>query len=76
MVRKISSVTKVGAPTMVHSKNGFVSLLEKHVKEIGNKYDIHNFHCTIHHEVLCTYSAGFAVMKVVVKVVNFILSRA
>ena len=53
-----------------------MSLLEKHVKEIGNKHDILKCHCIIYQEALCSKSAGFAdVMKVVVKVVNFILFR-
>ena len=61
---------------MFGSQNGFVSLLEKHVKEIGNKHDILKCYCIIHQEALCSKSAGFAnVMKVVVKVVNFILFR-
>ena len=71
------SVTTYGAPAIVGSENGFVFLLEKHVKKTGNKHDILKFVCIIHQEALCVKSAGFSdVMNVVVKAVNFILSRA
>ncbi len=39
-------------------------------------HDLLKFHCIIHQEALCAKSAGLAdVMKVVVKTINFILSR-
>lgn len=38
-LEKLVSVTTDGVPAMVCSKNGYVSLLEKHGKEIGNKRD-------------------------------------
>ena len=51
--------------------------MEKHVKLISNKYDILRFHCIIHQETLRAKSAVFGeVVKVVVKAVNLILSRA
>ena len=57
-------------------KIGFVSLLEKHVKEIVNKQNIHKFHCIINQDARWVMSAVFGdVMKVVVKAVSFILSR-
>ena len=62
---------------MVVSKNGFLSFLEKHVKEIGNKRDILKFHCIILQKTLRAKSAGFAdVKKVVGKAANLILFRA
>ena len=70
------SVTTDSVPAIVNSKDGFVSLLKKHVKEIGNKYDILEFHCIVHKEALCTKLTEFAnVLKVVVKAVNFIVSH-
>ena len=76
-LKQLVSVTTDGAPAVVGSKNGSVSLLEKHVKEMGNKHIILKFHCIIHQEALCAKSTGFVdAMKVVVRAVNFILYRA
>ena len=75
-LRKLISVTTDGAPAMVGSNKGFVNLLHKHMKDNGIDHDLLKFHCIIHQEALRAKSSGLPdVMKVVVKTVNFILSR-
>ena len=61
---------------MVGVRKGFVSLLLKHIKAAGYHHQIIRLHCIIHQEALCAKSLEMQdVMKVVVKVVNLILSR-
>ena len=73
---KLVSVTTDGAPAMVGVRKGFVSLLQKHMKEAGHQTQIIRIHCIIHQEALCAKSLEMQeIMKVVVKVVNLILSR-
>ena len=75
-LKKLVSVTKDGAPAMVGMRKGFVSLLEKHIKEAGFQNQIIKIHCIIHQEALCAkYLEMKEVMNVVVKVVNLILSK-
>ena len=47
-LKKLVSDLTDGDPAIVGSKNGNVSLLKKHVKEIGDKLDIFKSHCIIH----------------------------
>lgn len=73
---KLVSITTDGAPAMVGKNNGMVSLLEKYMEGLGMKQYIKKVHCLIHQEVLCAKSSILKeVMDVVVKSVNFILSR-
>ena len=75
-LEKLVSVTTDGAPAMVGVRKGFVSLLEKHIKEAGFQNQIIKIHCIIHQEALCAkYLEMKEVMNVVVKVVNLILSK-
>ena len=70
---KLSGVITDGAPAMVGEKKGFVALLQNH---IGIDKKIIKLHCIIHQEALCAKSLNFKdIMAVVVKTVNFILSR-
>ena len=67
------SVTKDGAPAMVGMRKGFVSLLEKYIKEPGVQNQIIKIHCIIHQEALCPkYLHMQEVMNILVKVVNLI----
>ena len=75
-LEKLVSVTTDGAPAMVGVRKGFVSLLEKHIKEAGFQNQVIKIHCIIHQEALCAkYLEIKEVMNVVVKVVNLILSK-
>ena len=70
---KLSGVITDGAPAMVGEKKGFVALLQNH---IGIDKNITKLHCIIHQEALCAKSLNLKdIMAVVVKTVNFILSR-
>lgn len=74
---KISGITTDGAPSMVGSTSGIVTLLKTYLqtKNINTK-ELMQFHCIIHQEALCSKLLGFEnVMKVVVPTVNFIKSR-
>lgn len=65
-----------GAPSMIGSKIGMVTLLSEHMKEKGIQTDLIKYHCIIHQQNLIGKSLGFDhVMKKVVKAVNFIRSR-
>lgn len=71
---KIFCVTTDGAPAMIGTHKGFVSLL---TARIGRP--LLNFHCIIHQESLCAkISSGSlkSVMDTVVKVVNYIAGRS
>ena len=70
---KLIGVTTDGAPAMIGEKKGFVSLLQEH---IGTDHKLIKLHCIIHQDALCAKSLNFKdIMTVVVKTVNFILSR-
>ena len=75
-LNRLVSVTTDGAPTMIGCKNGFVSLLDKHLKDNAINHTLLKLHCIIHQEALCDKSVTFGdAMNVVVKAVNLILSR-
>ena len=72
----LSAITTDGAPAMVGSEKGFTTLLKKHCAALGHTQQIKCLHCIVHQEALCAKSASMKeVMGVVVKVVNFIISR-
>ena len=72
-LKKLVSVTKDGAPAMVGMRKGFVSLLEKYIKEPGFQNQIIKIHCIIHQEALCAkYLEMQEVMNILVKLVNLI----
>ena len=53
-----------------------MSLLEKHMEDLGINNNITKLQCLVHQEALCAkISSSKSVMNVVVKVVNLILSR-
>ena len=73
---RLVSITTDGAPSMVGKNKGVVSLLQKHMenKEINN--NIVKLQCLIHQEALRAKVASLKnIMNVVLKTVNFILSR-
>ena len=73
---RLISVTTDGAPAMVGSQKGFVTLLENHMKNAGYENSIMKIHCIIHQEALCAKNTKLdEIMQVVVKIVNIILSR-
>ena len=73
---KLVSVTTDGAPAMVGSKKGFVTLLENHIKSEGYGDKLIKLHCIIHQESLCAATLHMEeIMKVAVKVVNYIKSN-
>ena len=55
-LHKLISVTTDGAPAMVGSKKGFVTLLDKQLKSDGFNQDLLEFHYIIHQEALCAKS--------------------
>ena len=57
-LHKLISVTTDGAPAMVGSKKGFVTLLDKQLKSDGFDQELLKFHCIVHQEALCAKSAG------------------
>lgn len=69
---KLTSVATDGAAAMVGHKTGFVGRLKS--KLIAqSKQEIYSIHCIIHQEALCAKSLKYdEVMKIVIKVVNFI----
>ena len=70
---KLIGVTTDGAPAMVGTKKGFVSLLQEHVS-VDHK--LIKLHCIIHQDSLCAKSLNFKdIMAVVITTVNFILAR-
>ena len=73
---RLVSVTTDGAPAMIGVKKGFVTLLENHMASVGFDNTIIKLHCIIHQEALCAKHCQINnVMTVVVKIVNYILSR-
>ncbi|XP_063989608.1 general transcription factor II-I repeat domain-containing protein 2-like [Diachasmimorpha longicaudata] len=74
-LNNLSGITTDGAPAMVGKHEGLVKLIEKEACNVGNMSML-NFHCIIHQENLCAKSLKMDhVMKVVVKIVNFIKSK-
>ena len=70
---KLIGVTTDGAPAMTGEKMGFVALLQK---PIGNEQQLYRLHCIIHQDQLCAKLLRFKdIMAVVIKTVNFIISR-
>ena len=72
---KLVSVTPDEAPAMFGKNKGFVTLLEKHLIELGNQNNLIKRHCIIHQEALCAKNADVSDVMSVVKVVNLILSN-
>ena len=72
---RMVNVTMDGAGSMVGENKGIVTLIEKGVVgEIRIKFV--KLHCIMHQQVLCAKSASLNdVMSLVIKDVNFILSR-
>lgn len=74
---RLVCVTTDGAPAMVGERKGAASLLVRHCEASGHTQPIQKMHCIIHQEALCAKSANLVeVMSVVVKAVNYILSRS
>jgi hypothetical protein len=74
---RLCGITTDGAPAMVGEKKGFATLLIKHLREQGHEQEIKRFHCLVYQEALCAKSMSMDhVMSVVIKAVNFVLSRA
>ena len=74
---RLCGITTDGAPAMVGPNKGFATLLIKHLRDLGHEQEVKRFHCIVHQEALCAKSLNMVhVMSVVVKAVNFVLSRA
>ena len=74
---RLVCVTTDGAPAMIGQKKGTASLLVRHYEAGGHTQPIHKMHCIIHQEAMCAKTANLVdVVSVVVKVVNFVLSRS
>ena len=73
---KLVSVTTDGVAVMVGIRNGFVSLLEKHLHSAGYDNNLFKIHCIIHQEALCAKNVDVKeIMEVVVKIINYIRSN-
>ena len=73
---RLVSKTTDGSPPMVEKNKGVVSLVQKHMKNNEINNNIVKLQCLIHQEALCAKVASLKnIMDVVVKTVNFILSR-
>ena len=76
-IEKLHSLATDGAPSMVGSKNGFVSKLKAEISMHREPSSFIAFHCMIHQQNLCAKSVKFSnIMSTVVSCVNFIKSRA
>jgi hypothetical protein len=65
----------VGAPAMVGKNEGLMALLQKEDEMIENPL-LMQYHCIMHQQNLCAKAASLQdVMKVVVKIVNFVRSK-
>lgn len=70
----LHGISTDGAPSMVGTRQGVVSLFKIDCKDIGN--DILGLHCIIHQENLCAKGISMDhVMKPVVKAINYVRSR-
>lgn len=76
-LEKLVSVTTDGAKSMTGRVKGFVTLLNRALKDkFPAKKDISVFHCLIHQQVLCLNVLKMSsVLKTVTKIVNIIRSR-
>lgn len=74
----LCGVATDGAKAMVGQNKGFIGIFKKKMSELHiDTSDMYIFHCLIHQENLCSQSLQMNhVMDVVVKIVNFIRSRA
>ena len=76
-IDKLHSLATDGAPSMVGSKNGFVSKMKAEISMHRESSSFIAFHCMIHQQNLCAKSVKFSnIMSTVVSCVNFIKSRA
>ena len=65
-----------GAPSMLGKNKSVVSLLQRHMENNGINNSIVKLQCLIHQEAVCAKVASSKnIMDVVVKTVNFFLSR-
>ena len=72
----ICGVTTDGAPAMVGKVKGVVSLIEEEMRNAGIERKLVKTHCIIHLEALCAkYLKMQEVMRVVIKIVNFVRAR-
>jgi len=72
----LSRVIRDRAPSMVVNNEGLVALIKKEMSACSASLLMH-YHCIIHQENVCANSVDFqTVMKDVVKIVNYIRSRA
>ena len=73
---RLVSITTDGAPSMAGKNKWVVSLLQKHMENNEINNNIVKLQCLIHQEALCAKVASLKnIMDVVLKTVNFILSR-
>ncbi|XP_064117888.1 general transcription factor II-I repeat domain-containing protein 2-like [Macrobrachium nipponense] len=74
-MEKLSSIATNGAPSMKGKKEGFCALFKA-----NEDIDVPTFHCIIHQESLCceVWKSGelHQVMQEVIKIVNFLRTRA
>lgn len=74
--KKLCNVTTDGAPCMQGLKNGVVGRVNEFMESEGLEIPV-AIHCIIHIEALCSKTLEMKnIMDVVVKIVNFIRSRA
>lgn len=75
---KLIGICTDGARSMVGSHKGFVGILKEKATDLNvQKDDLIILHCIIHQQSLCSKSIRFNnVMDVVIKIINFIRSRA
>ena len=68
-------MTTNGAPAINGKANGAVSLIEKEMRNNGIERQLVRTHCIIHLEALCAKSIKMQVMRVDIKLVNFVRAR-
>ncbi|XP_050528216.1 general transcription factor II-I repeat domain-containing protein 2B-like [Daktulosphaira vitifoliae] len=75
-LNNLSGVITDRAPSMIGKNEGLIALIKKEMGTCG-ALQLIQYHCIIHQENLCGKSVGFqTIMKDVVKIVNFVRSRA
>jgi len=73
---KTVSLATDGAPQMIGKKAGVPTKLKEKVLVVNPSHQVHNVHCIIHREMLCSKTLKMDnVMDVVVKTVNFVHAR-
>ena len=75
---KFVSATTDGAPAIVGSHKGAITVLQNHVALLGFSNTIIKQQCIIHQEVLAskvTHLDMTGLMSTVVKIINFVLAR-